>query len=74
MSRREEKHHHLLGQPSRLVAEHDLDARLTSLLNAKMHGIAFSAYADGQQPGVNPSLTITAMTERAMSFIEDRAA
>lgn len=25
-------------------------------------------------PGVNPSLTITAMTERAMSFIEDRAA
>ena len=51
MSRREEKHHHLLGQPSRLVAEHDLDARLTSLLNAKMHGIAFSAYADGQEPG-----------------------
>lgn len=24
-------------------------------------------------PGVNPSLTITAMTERAMTFIEDKA-
>ena len=51
MSRREDRHHHLLGQQRRPVCEQDLDARLTSLLDAKMHGIAFSAYTEGQTPG-----------------------
>ena len=51
MSRREDRHHHLLGHQGRPVCEQDLDARLTSLLDAKMHGIAFSAYTEGQTPG-----------------------
>jgi len=51
MSRREDRHHHLLGHQGRPVCEQDLDARLTSLLDAKMNGIAFSAYTEGQTPG-----------------------
>ncbi|GIR71537.1 MAG: hypothetical protein CM15mP74_27880 [Halieaceae bacterium] len=30
------------------MSEQDPDARLTSLLDAKMHGIAFSAYTEGK--------------------------
>ena len=51
MSRREDRHHHLLARQRRPVCEQGLDARLTSLLEAKMHGIAFSAYTEDQTPG-----------------------
>lgn len=50
MSRREEHHHHLLSA-NRDGAASDLDARLSALVQAKMHGIAFSAYAENQTPG-----------------------
>lgn len=50
MSRREEHHHHLLSA-NRDGAESDLDARLSALVQAKMHGIAFCAYAENQTPG-----------------------
>ena len=51
MSRREAKRHYLLTDSTPVTNNDDLDARLGKLLDAKMHGIAFSAYAEGQKPG-----------------------
>ena len=51
MSRREEKRHYLLSDSEHSRESADLDQRLAALLNAKMHGIAFSAYTEGQKPG-----------------------
>ncbi|MEL0006161.1 MAG: glycosyl hydrolase, partial [Luminiphilus sp.] len=51
MSRREDKRHYLLSDNQGLGAEGDLDQRLSALLDAKMHGIAFSAYTEEQKPG-----------------------
>ncbi len=51
MSRRGDKRHHLLGSAGEPADGRDLDARLRDLLTDKMHGIAFSAYREGQQPG-----------------------
>ncbi len=51
MSRREGKRHYLLAEGAHSTGSDDLDARLSALLEAKMHGIAFSAYTEEQKPG-----------------------
>ena len=51
MGKRTGKHHYLIGQDNRSASELDLDTRLELLLEEKMHGISFSAYTKGQQPG-----------------------
>jgi len=51
MSRREGKRHYLLAESAHSTDGGDLDARLSALLEAKMHGIAFSAYTEEQKPG-----------------------
>ena len=51
MSRREAKRHYLLTDSTPVANNDDLDARLEKLLDANMHGVAFSAYAEGQKPG-----------------------
>lgn len=50
MSRREGHHHHLLSV-NRHATDSDLDARLSALIQSKMHGVAFSAYVEDQAPG-----------------------
>jgi len=51
MSRRDDKRHYLLTESNPSADSDDLDARLSALLEQKMHGIAFSAYTEGQKPG-----------------------
>lgn len=51
MSIRAGKHHYLLNPSSTPVEQLTLDERLQLLFEQKMHGISFSAYVEGQQPG-----------------------
>lgn len=66
MSRRENKRHYLLTDSIHPADSDDLDARLSALLNAGMHGIAFSAYTDGQKPG---DLLSVEQIERRMTIL-----
>ena len=51
MSGRADKRHYLLDSSDEVARSQDLDQRLERLLADKMHGISFSAYLEGQQPG-----------------------
>ena len=66
MSRREAKRHYLLTDSTHAANSDNLDTRLEKLLDTKMHGIAFSAYAEGQKPGDDLSLD---QIERRMAII-----
>ncbi len=51
MSKRIDKLHHLLNNSAQGSGARNDDARLQRIFNSGMHGISFSAYQDGQQPG-----------------------
>jgi exo-beta-1,3-glucanase (GH17 family) len=51
MSKRTDKIHHLLDSGPESLVGRATDDRLSAIINEGMHGIAFSAYQEGQKPG-----------------------
>lgn len=51
MSYRKEKYRSLLGVDTNLLGEKDLQKMSQSILEDGMHGLCFSPYEEGQEPG-----------------------
>lgn len=67
MSKREDKVLSLSGIDSSAVSKQQLNQHFRSCLNSGMHGIGFSAYEEGQEPGDDISRE---QVERRMAILK----